>query len=185
MWALGLLSGEGEDSPFPTPASPRASLHSERSGSPDAWRLSAPSTGPPPLQGVGSGFLLLVLEASPSMTRAHSCRLASWGQPRKALTQPPQFTRRERPFGVPCGSHMLMEVLLASQAHRERQRLFQELHHVCAGVVCAVSGPWRWGRLDPGGSGVTPGVAVSPQCGCGLVGGCPMPSSRPSCSQGA
>lgn len=57
MLALGLLSGEGEDSPFPMSASPRASLRSERSGSPDAWRLSAPSTGLLPLRGAGSGGL--------------------------------------------------------------------------------------------------------------------------------
>ena len=57
MQALRLSFGEGEDSPFPMSASPRVSLHSERSGSPDTWRLSAPSRDPPPLRGAGSGVL--------------------------------------------------------------------------------------------------------------------------------
>ena len=35
---LGLSFGEGEDSPFPMSASPRASLRTERSGSPDPWK---------------------------------------------------------------------------------------------------------------------------------------------------
>lgn len=157
MWALRLLSGEGEDSPFPMPASPRASLHSECSGSPDAWRLSAPSTGPPPLQGVGSGFLLLVLEASPSMTRAHSCRPASWGWPRKALTQPPQFTFR----GSLWVSHV--DGGLAGLPGPPRASVsVQELHWSCY-WSCAGGGLCSVWALEVGAAGPRGLRTVSPQ----------------------
>ena len=152
------MSREGEDSPFPTPTSPRASLHSERSGSPDAWRLSAPSTDPPPLWGVGSGFLLLVLEASPSITRAHGCRLASLGQPRKALTQPPQFTRREAFWGSLWVSHVDGGLAGLPGPPRASASVPGVTPYLCWGCLCSV---WA---LEVGAAGPR-GLRCHPRCG--------------------
>lgn len=177
-WPSGSCLGRGKTAP--SPCLPHPGHHCVQS----AQALLTLGGFLPPAQAYclcgerAQGVLLLVLEASLLMTRAHGCRSASWGLPGKSLS----VYQARRFWGSLWVLHF--DGGLASLPGPPRVSVS------VPGVTPCLCWGWFVQCLGLGGGGgwtqraqdyVTPGVAVSPQCGHGLAQGCPVPSSRPSC----